>query len=354
MAYEVIAQGTGLGSWNALTAYSNQFSEGDLGELRLELRYPLPAWMVSALENGARSAGADLWDNFRQDGSTLYIRCREGAPWLAIIVLVLAGIAVVLVVRWTILKVTGGTGEPLGNVMFAAATALPVLVTGFGPSGGRKKRATGLLSLMMSGYVYHYLGSRGALPKTIQELYDQLMGRLPGLPPPGNGPGPEPPPGQDVRITNLRFFADSAVDPTYYEVGRPGYETVHLWDGRPILPSFTFTYQGPASTLWIGIGFAPASWFPWFHNDIFAWAGQQVSFQAATSPQTFTVAIRGPSRWLWPPTPRNAGYPLAYGQVDCFKTVREVWVTEPRLATKGVYYRDWDDNVYRYTQSFFD
>ena len=346
MRYELIAQGSALESWQ-LAQYDAHFQEGEWGELRLQLRTPLTSGQVSWLNQEVRGRGVRLWDDIRQSGSTLYIRAVRGAPWLAIIAAILALVVLALVIRWVLYKAIPEAAEKLeSNLYFAMATALPFAVTAFGPEQPKKQKAMLLGALMISGYMYHWVGSRGQLPEMFQEIYDELVGR----PPPTDGELPptdgEPTPTPTTKISDVMFWGQTGI--------LAGSRQVVVVDNSVIVPVVQFRYEGPVrgedQKLWIRVGIAPSR-LPWGHYDVRAWWESRVAIP--DPPGDYIVAIGNPYGNVWPP-PTEPGKVLPRGDLDAVVVIVEddptvpMPIEGPFLLEPRHFFGKWYDPVYRY------
>ena len=358
MEYVKVAEGTSLLSFSQLLDYERYFNEGEYGELRLTFFAPLPESTVAQLNQSAQQRGLRMWDDIQQSGSTLYIRAVQGVAWIPIIVAVLAIIAVILIVRWVLLKVVREkTQKAEANLMFAAANILPIAMSAFGPQGGKKAKATLLGSLLISGYFYHYLGSRDALPEAVQDLYNQIMGRQPPtdgeLPPPSDGvtpptpPTPEPvPPAPTTRISNVFFWGQAGT--------LAGTRQITVQNGFRLRPVVQFHYEGSIrdsdNLLWIRVGIAPSR-VPFGHYYPRAWVESRVAIPAP--PGDYIIAVGGVYGVTWPP-PADPGQEIPKGDLDAVVVILNDDATLS-MPVEGVaswdtkrFFGKWYDPVYKY------
>ena len=112
MAYELVAQGTGLNA-NELANYENYLQEGQRGMLQLNLRWPVNQGTVNGLEDVLREEGVEEVKVTSAD-SALKIEFRQGSPWLIVIVTVILGIMAIaiLVIGWKFFREVTSTLPP--------------------------------------------------------------------------------------------------------------------------------------------------------------------------------------------------------------------------------------------------
>lgn len=122
MAKILIAEGS---VWNIkqLALYDEEFQPGDLGEIRLHLRLPVPQRVLNIVSEKLAESSVPLWDTPKQVGNTLYIRFfrpeaevgKIAIAWvpLAVIVAALSAafvaaaiVLVVILIGWGLYKVT--------------------------------------------------------------------------------------------------------------------------------------------------------------------------------------------------------------------------------------------------------
>jgi len=88
-------------------ALEQQFQEGDYQELQIDLRIGLAADFVMWIQQQLEANGVVLWDDVRQEGSTLIIRTRYMIWPLTVLAGILVGAIgfLVLVVTWRLYEV---------------------------------------------------------------------------------------------------------------------------------------------------------------------------------------------------------------------------------------------------------
>ena len=119
MAYQEVAQGGPLELWGGLQQYNSDFDEGGRGLLEINTLIPVsPNIVKSALD----IAGVPD-TKVTADGKTLRIFFKKTAWWLPIIIIALAGLAVI-VLLWTLFKEVGPDGTKLLLVAAIAGIAV--------------------------------------------------------------------------------------------------------------------------------------------------------------------------------------------------------------------------------------
>ena len=96
----------------------------------------------------------------------------------------------------------------------------------------------------------------------------------------------------------------------------------------------SFSYQGPAITVWVGIGLAFAELVG--HNPILYFAMKQVSLPACASPTTQTVTVTGT-------IPTSAQVPSTY---DAQRFISKTQPVAGQQPPNDFGVNNWDDDVY--------
>ena len=88
-----------------IASFEKKYSEGDIGELKVYLQYPISDDTVTQLENGIKSKGVVLTDPIKTDSRVLIIHFKKAVEPLNIISSSLSNLGI-QIVGWQLFKDT--------------------------------------------------------------------------------------------------------------------------------------------------------------------------------------------------------------------------------------------------------
>lgn len=125
MAWQEVARGDLVELAN-IGQYESEFPEGSNGLLTLYLSAPVPQWVIDELNQLFYEQGVPAHAEIGSPIVNIYF--QKGFPWLAVIAVLVLGLAI-LIVSWRLFKEIAGAG-PVAATLWAIAAISAAVVAG--------------------------------------------------------------------------------------------------------------------------------------------------------------------------------------------------------------------------------